>query len=511
MRTDAGIFISYRRSDAAGWAGRLSDSLKTHLHGVNIFRDIEDIPPGVEFDSYITEAVGSCRVLIALIGPQWLTVVGADGRRKLEDPADFTRTEISAALKRNVRVIPALVGGATIPTADQLPEELKPLIRRQAYELTDGRWADDCRKLADVLKPLVKPENRIGRRLLAGSGLAICLLLGVALAWYFKMGGIKKAPGSQPSASLPANPLPGPIPLIASERQPEKPIVLPSEPRPKPGPRNERAAHTSGQNTARASQDYDEAEQALRDKNYEKAAQLFKEAAAAGDANAMNMVGVLYYHGHGVTQDNVQAHQWFEKAANAGNTNAMCNLGALYAEGKGVAQDFQHALWWYQKAATAGNASGMYNVGASYLNGTGVARDSQEASKWFQKAADAGDVRAMYTLGTLYSRGEGVPLDIQRTLQWFHKAADAGSANAMYALGLTYMQGRGVSRDYQEAWQWYLKAANAGHAGAMFQLGVFCENGYGVPKDHQKARDWYQKAANGGYEQAEARLQKLGK
>src|SRR5215467_3472000 len=131
-KAEGSIFISYRRSDAGGWAGRLSDSLQQHLPRVHIFRDIQDIPPGVEFDTYITEAVSSCNVLIALIGPQWLTVIDKEGKRRLEDPADFTRTEISAALKRNVRVIPALVGEATIPSADQLPEELKPLVRRQA-------------------------------------------------------------------------------------------------------------------------------------------------------------------------------------------------------------------------------------------------------------------------------------------------------------------------------------------------------------------------------------------
>lgn len=108
----AGIFISYRRADAEGWAGRLSDSLKVELGRVNIFRDIDDIPPGVEFDTYIAEAVGSCDVLIALIGPRWLNVTDKSGQRRLDDPNDFIRLEIATALKRNVRVIPALVGDA---------------------------------------------------------------------------------------------------------------------------------------------------------------------------------------------------------------------------------------------------------------------------------------------------------------------------------------------------------------------------------------------------------------
>jgi TIR domain len=155
----AEIFISYRRADAEGWAGRLSDSLKAELSRINIFRDIDDIPPGVEFDTYINDAVGSCDVLIALIGPRWLTVADKNGLRRLDDPKDFTRLEILTALKRNVRVIPALVGGAQMPDADALPEDIKPLTRRQAYELSDSRWVDDCRKLANVLRSIAKPNR----------------------------------------------------------------------------------------------------------------------------------------------------------------------------------------------------------------------------------------------------------------------------------------------------------------------------------------------------------------
>ena len=172
----AGIFISYRRSDSGGWAGRLSDCLKGELGRVQIFRDIEDIPPGVEFDRYINEAVSSCDVLIALIGPTWLTVKSGNGQRRLENPEDFTRLEIEAALKRNVRVIPALVGGAEIPGVDQLPEDLKPLARRQSYELSDIRWQDDCKKLADVLRPLVRQQSWLGSKKIK-TALAVLLLL----------------------------------------------------------------------------------------------------------------------------------------------------------------------------------------------------------------------------------------------------------------------------------------------------------------------------------------------
>src|SRR5262249_40394164 len=128
---------------------------------------------------YITTAVGSCDALIALIGPHWVSVIDKSGRRRLDDPTDFTRLEIAAALKRNVRVIPALVGGAQMPGSDDLPEDIKPLARRQAYELTDNRWADDCRDLAKALKPIVRPGGRLGVKIAAG-----VVVLALAAAGY---------------------------------------------------------------------------------------------------------------------------------------------------------------------------------------------------------------------------------------------------------------------------------------------------------------------------------------
>jgi hypothetical protein len=123
------IFISYRRDDSAGYAGRLYDRLGQHFGSENIFIDIDTIEPGVDFVEVIAEAVSSCDLLIALIGQQWLTVTNAQGRRRLDDPEDFVRLEIQTALERNIRVIPALIRGATTPTSPELPEALTRLAR----------------------------------------------------------------------------------------------------------------------------------------------------------------------------------------------------------------------------------------------------------------------------------------------------------------------------------------------------------------------------------------------
>ena len=125
------IFISYRREETAYPAGWLFDRLAGRFGGGQVFKDVDSIDPGDDFVDKITRAVGSCDVLLALIGDQWLTITDQDGRRRLDSPEDFVRVEIEAALARNVRVIPILVDGARMPRADELPDSLAKLARRR--------------------------------------------------------------------------------------------------------------------------------------------------------------------------------------------------------------------------------------------------------------------------------------------------------------------------------------------------------------------------------------------
>lgn len=140
------IFISYRRSESAAYAGRLSDLLREHFGTRVIFIDIESIEPGRDFVKAIDEAVGSCKILLVVIGQQWLTCANQHGRR-LDDPRDFVRLEIAAALKRDIRVIPVLVEGAAMPPEEDLPDDIAPLARRQAWEVSNIRWNQDVGKL----------------------------------------------------------------------------------------------------------------------------------------------------------------------------------------------------------------------------------------------------------------------------------------------------------------------------------------------------------------------------
>jgi len=145
------IFISYRREETAYPAGWLFDRLADHLGRGQVFKDVDSIQLGDDFVEVITRAVGSCDVLLALIGDEWLTITDQHGRRRLDNPADFVRLEIEAALARHVRVIPILVDGARMPRTDELPPSLAALVRRQALELSPTRFDFDTSRLLRVL------------------------------------------------------------------------------------------------------------------------------------------------------------------------------------------------------------------------------------------------------------------------------------------------------------------------------------------------------------------------
>jgi formylglycine-generating enzyme required for sulfatase activity len=159
----SGIFISYRRDDSAGHAGRLYDQLSAHFGEEQIFMDIDHIEPGEDFVQVIEDAVGSCEILLTVIGRRWLaSAVGAT--RRLDNPSDFVRLEVAAALRRNVRVIPVLVGGASMPPVQELPTVLSHLSRRQAIELSDQRWKHDVSRLVTTLEKVLdeRREARLG-------------------------------------------------------------------------------------------------------------------------------------------------------------------------------------------------------------------------------------------------------------------------------------------------------------------------------------------------------------
>jgi hypothetical protein len=151
-RDTKAVFISYRRDESAGYAGRIADSFDEHFGEDIIFRDIDSLEPGLDFAEAIERALESSEVLIAVIGKNWLTATDAAGQKRLEHPDDYVRTEIATALKRHIRVIPLLIQGAAMPSARDLPDDLAPLSRRNAFEIHDSSWRDDIQRLISTLE-----------------------------------------------------------------------------------------------------------------------------------------------------------------------------------------------------------------------------------------------------------------------------------------------------------------------------------------------------------------------
>ena len=145
--------------------------------------DIDAIDPGVDFAQRIRQALTICRVALVVIGPRWISAAAPDGARRLDDPEDYLRMEIAAALRRDdvVVVVPVLVAGADMPTREQLPEPLQPLALRHAFELSDSRWVSDVGHLVDVVRRAVqRPDRPPSRAGIPSTILAIALILAIA-------------------------------------------------------------------------------------------------------------------------------------------------------------------------------------------------------------------------------------------------------------------------------------------------------------------------------------------
>ena len=150
--TDAGIFISYRREDSEGEAGRLFDDLVRTFGDKSVFLDVAGIPYGRDFRKEIEKKLSGCGVLLAMIGPTWASSLDSDGLKRLDNPNDFVRLEIATALSRDIPVIPVLVRGAKMPRQDNLPPDLRDLPYRNSVELSHTRWNSDAALLNTALR-----------------------------------------------------------------------------------------------------------------------------------------------------------------------------------------------------------------------------------------------------------------------------------------------------------------------------------------------------------------------
>lgn len=238
-----GIFVSYRRDDTRQAAGRLADDLADHFGVAHIFRDIEGIELGVDFAQALNQALEACVVMLVLIGPRWLDIADAQGRRRLDDPRDWIRQEIATALRRGVRVVPVLIDGTALPHEDALSDDLKPLVRRQALEIADSRWRGDLQRLVDTLAripgldrkrplppdppPVPPPPAPSGKKQLwTGIAIGVFGLLGLG-GYLAEQEGVVPDPGVEPVV-----PTPAPAPANPTPVQPAIPIPAAAPPGP---------------------------------------------------------------------------------------------------------------------------------------------------------------------------------------------------------------------------------------------------------------------------------------
>lgn len=195
------IFICYRRDDSSGYAGRIYDALRNRLGPQRLFRDVDAIGPGDNFPRVISETIAASAFFIVIIGRNWLHSTNG-GTRRLENPHDFVRKEISAALSLKIDVIPVLVQGAMMPDAEDLPDELMPLANIQALEISDSRWEYDinrliqilCHDLADTDRSSGPDNNRPDKRTgnLARKLIAITIIFTSFIYFFFRADVIRR-------------------------------------------------------------------------------------------------------------------------------------------------------------------------------------------------------------------------------------------------------------------------------------------------------------------------------
>ena len=179
------IFVSYRREDSSDVTGRIFDHLRTAFGEEHLFKDVDSIPLGTDFREVISAAVQQCDVLLVVIGEKWLDVKDEAGGRRIDDPDDYVRLEISSALDRNIPVIPVLVGRATIPTQESLPAPLQRLAFRNAlYVRPDPDFHNDIerlrRDLGRFLKlpdPAKKHESRTQRTVMIATAAVVGVIV----------------------------------------------------------------------------------------------------------------------------------------------------------------------------------------------------------------------------------------------------------------------------------------------------------------------------------------------
>lgn len=189
-------------------------------------------------------------------------------------------------------------------------------------------------------------------------------------------------------------------------------------------------------------------------------------------------------------------------------------LGLAYYEGDSVPEDDNKAFELFQEAATQGYAPAQHHIGIMYHEGIGVDQDYRKAFEWVQRAAEQAYTHAQTDLAIMYESGTAIDQNYEKAMQWYLLSANnidpsSASVDAQGNIGTMYYFGRGVPQSYTKALEWYKKAADQELDMAQLNIVGLYENGYGVPQDYQKAFEWYKKAADQGNQEASNRIGRL--
>ena len=174
------IFISYRREDSAGHAGRLQEALERHFGDDSVFRDVEDLPPGRSFPEALAARLDGSDVMLVVIGSRWLRAE-RDGVPRLSLPDDYVRMEVSRALDKGIPVVPVLIDETPMPQPGELPDALRGLAERHAVRVADAGWPDDVARLIAALETALGERSptpvRHRRSLLGAAAIGAALLV----------------------------------------------------------------------------------------------------------------------------------------------------------------------------------------------------------------------------------------------------------------------------------------------------------------------------------------------
>lgn len=279
-----------------------------------------------------------------------------------------------------------------------------------------------------------------------------------------------------------------------------------------------------------------------KEKDEEKAFQLYTLAYEKGSKEAAIFVSNCYLYGIGVGKDEKkgmeildgligknnpeamigkglyllstedhkkEGEDWLEKAAMLGGAEYRESLGLMYLEGDNLPKDNDKAVLWLTRAASAGSLDAMESLGNFYYSNYGEAPDYNKALQWYLEPAQHGSAFAQNRIGYIYGKGLGAKQDYKKALSWYMKAAEQGDPVSQYNVGIYYESGLGVKKDIPSAVTWYTKSAEQGYASAQVSLGDCYQNGTGVPKDDFKAFEWYYKAATQNDAQGQSRLSEM--